>query len=99
MPSDFPSVFPSAWGGDADLVDFPQDYDVCGLSKAVSTNDLNEITVIYLYRLELTEGAQRLTSTNSIEKALHESLLDSICSESVSNHATSTHVHAISTNP
>ena len=97
MPSDFPSVIPKDWGEEDYFL--PQGFDVCGLSEGVNFEELTRIQVIYLYRLELEDNADRLATTQNIEASLQKSVIENTCLDASSRHTDTARAHAVSSLP
>jgi hypothetical protein len=97
VPSDSPSVVPSAWH--ATEYNLPAGYDVCGFSESIEFSSLNEIQVVYLYKLELSEGTSLVDTTSNIEAVLQQAVLDGTCKDASNRHRNLARAHAVSPEP
>ena len=98
MPSDMPSVVPARWKESGTLV-LPAGYDVCGLSEGVDFAMLNEVQVVYLYKLVLEAGAELAAVTRIIEEELQTAVLRENCVNASTRHRSLARAHGVSPSP
>lgn len=97
MPSDFPSVVPADWNEPGFVL--PAGYDMCGLTEVTDFGTLNEVQVVYLYKLVLEAGAELVAVTKSIEGELQKAVLSETCVDASTRHRSLARAHGVSADP